>query len=162
MKIVVALRSWPHVHYYRSMLFSLVQRGHVLHFLFDPRLSALDVRDAFEEFIKEAPKTTWEYMRIRPALSAYGVTALRELRSYGRYLVMSGQSDYYRRRWKKYLPFLFRFALLIPGVHTVLKMPIVSTFFEKIENVLMPPASVYKHLALLKADLLIAAPMNMR
>ena len=161
MKIVFALRSWANVHYYHSLISALMARGHAVHLLFDAHWSANDPRDALDTLLAEHPEVSWEHLRLR-GVSRPWANAARELRSYRRYLVVKGQSDYYRRRWRRYLPLFLKALVCVPGVNAVLASALVGKFFKWFEQGLSPVQEVVTNLRELQPDVVIAAPANLR
>lgn len=169
--IAVALRAAEQFHYVRSIITALAARGHRITVLYDPAWS----KDAegvtrLEAFLASFPRAA-----SRPARSPKGtlhrlVGMSRELLSYRRYLVVPGQSGYYKERWRRVvLPIkrgrasrLLDRALASGPMTALLKTSGCSRLLAWVESRVRPDRRIMDDLLRLKPDALVATPVNMR
>ncbi len=167
MHVLFVVRSYVHFGYYGSVLDALMRRGHQCTLLFDEKTSKKnDIRGtnrAFKTFLQGYPHVKYERMLYRSGKGAKLTHDLRELRTYVSNLNRTEQSEYYRKRWAKYLPTDLRNALQrFPMLNHVLALPFVQPFLEKYEEKLQPDPEILKWLQDNKPDIVVATPANMQ
>lgn len=165
MIILFVIRSTRTFHYHRSIIATLLKRGHTVRVLFDyewskTKVGALDVVDAFK---KEFPQFEYGWALQRNDWWKKILFPAREIRSYRRYLLVRGQSEYYKERWMKYIP--YKLKLLIrwfPFLNAILRLSIIGTLLEWVEKTIPADKEISAFLTEYRPDVLVASPVNLR
>lgn len=165
MNILFVIRSTRTFHYHKSIIQGLLDRGHTVRALFDYEWSKTKVGSAelIEEFRKKHPAFQFGWASWRNDLWRHLLFPAREILSYRRYLVVPGQSLYYRDRWRRYIPLWLRlFAKYIPGTISFLRTRIIGSFLRWLERIIPPDAGILRELQKEKPDVVVVSPGNLR
>ena len=163
MKILIVMRSVNHFLYYRSIVGALASRGHSIDVLFDKGWSAGYNEEPVQAFIEEHPNVQRDWSLRRVGLWRSILFPLRELRTYRRFLLVPGQSTYYRDRWPNYMPwFLRQMVKRFPGAKAFLKTAFCGRMLSAIENGASLASNIVRDIKNRKPDVVIVLPLNMR
>ena len=163
MKVLFVIRSIEYIHYYRSIIETLCERGHTVELLFDKGWSREANHEPLNDMCTTYPNLSWGWSLRRKGLWRPILFTLRELRSYRRYLLIEGQSDYYRDRWLRYVPFLLRVMLkYVPGTNALLRASLAGKFLQWIEQITPPAHNVLQDVKQRAPDIVLVTPLNQR
>lgn len=165
MHILFVIRSTRTFHYHRSIIESLIKRGHTVRALFDyewskTKVGALDIVEAFK---KEFPRFEYGWALQRNDWWKRILFPAREIRSYRRYLLVRGQSEYYKERWMKYIPYKLKLLICwFPFLDALIRTRAVGALLAWIEQAAPGDAWIKQFLQAEKPDGVVASPVNAR
>ncbi|MDZ4296059.1 MAG: hypothetical protein U1A16_01675 [Patescibacteria group bacterium] len=160
--ILFVIRSVDQLRYYQSIIEALLRRGYRVRALFDKRWSRDSTTEALEEMKRLGRSFDYGWATPRTDRWRSLLFYLRELRSCRRYLLVSGQSAYYRERWFSYLPRTLRILLKTSLLRSLLKSSLCGTALRFAEHFIPPDERIR---AELKEDIpavVATGPVNMR
>ena len=163
MKVVFVMRTSAHLRYHKSIIESLIERGHCVVMLYDPRFSE---QKNIEKALSFSQTSGCE---LAPAVVPRGVRYwilkhTRDLLSYRRYLINEAIEHLvpFRQDWKSHLPFLDRVWVKIPGGTQLLKTPWFAAMLGWLERVFPADSRIMRDIKRYNPDVLVASPVNMR
>ena len=163
MKVLFVIRSVNLFHYYKSIITALAKRGHVVEMLFDEKWSTAHSIEPVKEFIARYPACTYGWSLRRHGWLKPCIFQVRELRSYRRFLIVPGQSTYYRDRWPNHMPWLWRQTLKrVPGAKAILKTKLCGRFLAFIEDSVRPDPRIVEDIRKHAPDIAVVTPLNLR
>lgn len=166
MNILYVMRSAAHFHYQSSTIKSLCKWGHEVTALFDELWSKDVINQAISDFQTETKNFKYDWLLRRSDRWRTPVFHLREVINYARYIGFKGQSFFYLKRWRGYLPAwlrgLLRFRLTRKIIHSVLVSKRVKRGLSLLEGRVPPDPNILRWLAETKPDVVVASPVNMR
>ena len=165
MKVLFVIRSTRTFHYHRSIIASLLRRGHSVHALFDYEWSRTKIgaQDIIEKFCSEYPDFKYSWAISRRDLWSKILFPLRELRSFRSYLNRPEQSLYYKERSRRYLSWKLRFLTLhFPVLEFFLKMGLSERLLGWVENMTPPDRKIVQDIRRIAPQVVLASPVNLR
>ncbi len=162
MRVLFVLRSTEHLPYHASTVRSLCAHGHVVTLLFSQRWSETSPSDAVNTCLGNVYDLRPGWTLSREGAWRGPVFSLRELRSYVSYVRRKGQSDYYRRRWQRYLPGLMSHSVDLPGASFIIGQRPTEAVLRRFEELVPPDRRITASLRETRPDVLVASPVNMR
>ena len=161
-------RSVYHFSYYESILSSLIDEYDVnLKILFDkqwsqnqPQESLNTFDNKYNKFLKNNISIGW--FERRKDIFRNFVFVLRELTTFSSYLSRKDQSYFYSRRWRSYLPNIWREITRYNFVRKIIGSKLVFFLLKQIENFIPTSKNIDNFLKNLSPDIIIVSPANMR
>lgn len=155
-RILFIIRSTEHLSYYQSIINSLLKRGCFVKVLFNKNWST------DQKFEQRSKNVEFGWSLIRQGALRPLIFLTREIRSYRRYLLVKGQSDYYKKRWQGYLPFIIQLLTKLNLVNDFIKTKLFGFILEQIEMLTPSDKSILKNVLEFNSSVVIAGPANMR
>lgn len=159
--ILFAIREAELFHY-KHILTELALRGHRVRVVYDTKWT-----DELE--LEKLKQCTAEYANVeyRPALRRKGfgrivLFYLREILNYRRYLLVPGQSLFYRERWKGYLPATVRRIVSYQLAEHLLKSSATGLIGRMIERMISPSRNVRRDIMSFAPQVIFASPLTLR
>ncbi len=167
MRILFVFRSINLISYYRSIVEELCGRGHEVKVFFDKKWSKRDRFGAAEvlaEMKENNARFDYELVESSRGFSRHILSPLREIRNYRRYLIVGGQSDFYRRDWINFLPRRARPFLLKKNsfANRIIKNRVAGFMLGLVENIGPADSQIKTKLTTLKPNAVVVSPANMR
>ena len=167
MKILFVFRSINLISYYRSIIEELCRRGHEVDVFFDKKWSKKDRFGAAEvlaEMKKSNTKFDYELVESSRGFSRHILAPLREVRNYRRYLIVGGQSDFYRRDWINFLPKKLRPLLANKNslANKIVKSSLIGAILRIAENATPADSKIREKIRKYQPDAVVVSPANMR
>ena len=165
MKVLFVIRSTSHFHYVQSVLEALFRRGHDVEALFEKTKEKWikgEYTLPIEEFKTRFPSFIYGQAFSRSDHWRHVVMPARVLLNYRRYLFAKNQSDYFRERNVKYLPFILRLFLKFPGAHFLMRSDIVAKLLNVVEENAGVDPTIFQQVKNSKADIVLATLGGMR
>ena len=161
-------RSVYHFSYYESILSSLIDEYDVnLKILFDkqwsqnqPQESLNSFDNKYNKFLKNNISIGW--FERRKDIFRNFVFVLRELTTFSSYISRKDQSYFYSRRWRSYLPNIWREITRYNFVRKIIGSKLVFFLLKQIENFIPTSKNIDNFLKNLSPDIIIVSPANMR
>lgn len=161
-KILYALRSKYHFHYFSTTIRRLCEEGHDVTVVFDSAWSEGKDDKAAEAAQKQYPNLAYGTLIRRKGPLRPFVFLLREILNYARYLRPEGQSVFYRDRWGGYLPALVRPIIQSAPARFVLSFRRFQDFLAACQRAVPTDPAIRRWLAEFHPDVLVVSPGNMR
>lgn len=159
-KILFVLRSYGHLPTFRRTIQILAKRGHTVFVLFHKDLTS----EPLEEI--RALENTLAHVHYDWTMpSARGGTLVfhsRELFTYRKHLLISGDNQFYAERWKKYIHPKLQYIFSWRIARIVLKMKFAGLVLKAIERFTPPQKNVIRHINSINPDVILATPVNQR
>lgn len=153
--ILFVIRSTDLLFYYQSIVNAIDDRGHKLILLFDSECSKRKLESLKlpnEVTVGWAPRDRRKLRKI--------IYYLRDLVHYRRYLIVKGQSKFYRDRWLRNALRPFKPFIYISLVQKVLtSLPIVN-FIQTLERKLPTEQAIRDAIGEIKPDVVVCSPAN--
>lgn len=163
MKILFIIRSINYFHYYRSIVEALCKRGCTVELLFDEGWSSGANLEPLHKALSEYPTLSWDWSVRRRGVWKQILFVARELRSYRRYLTVTGQSTFYRDRWLHYLPRFIRIIIkYVPGMRALVGTAAVESLLAAMEKVTGPTPAVVRDVRTRAPHVIVVTPLNQR
>lgn len=120
--------------------------------------------EILEELKKNYRKFDYSLVGSSRGFLRHILVPFRELRNYRRYLVVGGQSDFYRRDWIGFLPKKIRPALQKKNsiANYIIKSSAIGFLFRLAENFSPADSMIRAHIEKIKPDIVVVSPANMR
>jgi len=161
LRILFALRD-AEVFHYKHILLTLAKRGHRIRIVYDKRWSNAHALEKLQDCLKEFPRIEYGVAKTRTGISRDILFHVRELLSFRRYVVVRGQSSYYRDRWFGYLPKTAQRIFARPWMESLLSMRMTGFFLKSIESVIPPVRRIMADIREFNPDVLFASPVTLR
>lgn len=160
LKVIYATRSAGHYPYVKPLADPLAERGHEVHVLFHPdMIKGYKSPESMRRLVTHERQTPG-LIELRPAVSRYRMNSLRNIRTYASYMTRQGQSPYYTRRWKQYIPQPWRAMVDLPPMRTYLQRQSTQQRLAEREANTPPCPAVVEQIKQIGPDLIIASPLN--
>jgi hypothetical protein len=156
------IKSFTHFSYISSIVQSLDSSGHQIQLLFDPIWSKTSSDQVVRQFIDRTDNVDMDWSIQRTDNWRRWIFFSRELRSYISYTKRRDQSNYYLKRWNKYLPPGIRKLVYLPPVRFFLSRTPVHKLLAAIETHVPPDQKIKDDLLSRKPDVVVVTPMNQR
>jgi hypothetical protein len=177
LSVVYVLLGLAHFPYHESVISALCRAGIEVHLVLLKRGSAkreegdeeagrsavAELLQMFQEFIAahgrmlKTPQLAKAESRV-PELSR----AIRFLRSYASYVRRCPPDNYYRRRWRGYMPGVLQRIVDNPFVLRAIQAPVAERLLGLADRLYPPPRAVLARLRSLAPDMVFVSPGNMR
>lgn len=162
LSIVFVIRAAEHFSRYRSIIEPLLLRGHRLTALFDREWSSARDLVKVDAFGERYSNFRHDWLLNRFDAWRIPLFFARSLLTYRRYLVVSGQSDFFRRRWHAYLPAWLRVPLTAPPLRALLTTEAAGRVLRALEARAPADSHIVSQLRILKPDVLVSAIVGIR
>lgn len=164
MKVLFIVRSTQLFHHYRSLVKELSMRGHHVTLLFDEEWSRGYSSEPIEEYKKcHNLNFVWGWSLRRTGYWRKIIFLTRELRTYRRFLLVKGQSAYYKERWPKYFPHLVRGVVkYLPGFDKFLCSVFIGRLLALLESRTLPDSKIIRDVMHYSPDVVVVAPLTSR
>lgn len=156
MRILFVIRAVEHYYYFKSIVDALFERNHHIRVLFDKNFS----QKVLEE-IKEVRRAqceyswgVWDQSRWRRIFYIAG-----DILSWKRYFNIKEQSDFYRDRWQKFIP--FGFLINLPFLRILLINDFVIFFLKLLVKLTPADREIVKDVQKFAPHVVVASPANM-
>lgn len=162
MRILFVIRTGDIFPYFRSIVVSLIEKGHTVRYLSDLKWTKADeAEEILGRFRAEHERFEYGYAVNRDDRWRKILFHTRELLGYRMYLV-STQSPFYERRWLTYLPKtfqrLFRYRLL----RALWRTALVGWFLRGFERIAPADKGVMSDIASFAPDVVVCNPTHAR
>lgn len=159
MRIVYIIRSTKLLEYHTSVLENLIDnRTNKIYLGFDRKWS--DEEPHVGNLQAGRFETFW--IKHRKGFFRFFIFPLRELCTVIHYFSHPEQSDYYKKRWEKYLPFGLRVLVRIRLFQKFILHRKIKSIIERIEKRVPPSQVIMTHLQELHPDIVVISPGNLR
>ena len=146
----------------KTVLVHLCKKGHKVELLYDEKLSKDWPDDVLKGLLAKTEGLSAGYSLCRKDPWEKILFASRELLSYHSYLNRQKQDEFYRKRWERYIPHLFRIVLSRFSIaRKILSWKIFRKIFEEIEHLSPPSSEIIESLEKKPPDVVLASPINM-
>lgn len=156
LRIIFVIRSAEHFSRYASIIDSLLTRGHRVTALFDKEWSREADLLKLAQFKKNEPHFHYQWLINRADAWSGLLFVARSLLTYRRFLTVKGQSAFFKRRWKSYLPFWLRLTVSLPLAVTVLKAEPAGKFLLSLESYIPADKKIVSQIKDYRPDVLIS------
>lgn len=161
LKILFALRDAEPFHY-KHIFLALARRGHHIRVVYDDKWTGEENLEGLRACTKEYAGIEYAVARQRKGITRTVLFFLRELLSFRRYVMVQGQSSYYKDRWRGYLPRRVQNILSLPGAEWLIGTSVAGIVLESIEKVIPPVPEIQEHIRAYDPDVIFASPLNLR
>lgn len=161
LKILFAISATNQLTHYISIIEALIKKGYFLYILFD-KYWTLKADIVSIKKLRSSPQIKIGWIKRRSGLSRKILFTSREILSYRRYLLFTGQSEFYLNRAKKNLPGFFRFLSNSKTFNSLLMLPITKSLLKLPELLIPPDQKIISAVKKQSPDVIIAGPANMR
>ncbi|MBI4698081.1 MAG: putative sugar O-methyltransferase [Nitrospirae bacterium] len=161
MKILFVGRSVYHFTYYESIIRHLHNNGNKVKLIFDKEWSKDQPDHALKRFLEETGVFCGWALRRNDKWRKY-IFASRELLSFSNYVTREGQSEFYLRRWQKYLSPILRKMSENNLIKRLFGSRLVQLLLINFEKLVPPCSEIVDFLKKKKPDVIVASPVNMR
>ena len=165
MRILFATQFAAHFHYFKSIIRSLLKRGHTVRLVVieHEKYNKEQYLEAIEEFKKEFPNFECVPAKMRENnFSAKILFLARDLANYRRYFFVKNQSAFYSERLIRFFPLGTRSFFGSSLGIWLIKRKMVGRLLDYIENSSEPSKEILEDIKNFKPDVLLASPVNMR
>ena len=161
MRILFVLRSEGFFPYHQTTVDHLIARGHHVTLQFTNNVGPPDDR-GLREWLTRGPKVTVEQAtRRRPGLWRRVLFTTREMRSYASYCRRGADVEFYRNRWRRYLPeWLGRLVERSPLAEAVFRATLTEKVLTAVERHAPPSPDIVAALRRGQYDCVLASPAN--
>lgn len=163
-KILFVLRSAEYLHYFFSLVQSLLDRGYEMRILAEKKWTADSSLAAFEALKKQYPMLSYGWAESRLGFWQKVLFHTRELLSFRRYLIVKehAQSRYYRDRYLGYLPRRIQAALTYGWVRRFLASRLCRWALKMAERIAPAAPGIIRDLRSFSPVAVIASPVDLR
>jgi len=162
LKILFIIRAAEHFSRYDSIVQSLCLRGHRLVMLFDKEWTRDNDIKKLENFKKEFPNLDYYWLINRKDWRGSILFIARSLLTYRLYLTVIGQSNFFRDRWPRYMPFWLRIPVSFPFATSILKTKFVNQILRRIEEIIPPDKKILHQIQEYNPDVLVSPVVGIR
>jgi len=159
-KILFVLRSYGHLPTFRRSIQILAQRGHTVFVLIYKNLtneSLEEIRALEKQF--DNVRYDWTVPSARGGTLVFH---LRELSTYRKHLLTSGDHQFYALRWKKYIHPKLQYIFTWKLARASLKTKFAGWILKTIEHLTPPQEDVIRHINTIRPDVILVTPVNQR
>jgi len=160
LKILFVLRSYGHLPTFRRSIQILAQRGHTVFILLYKNLTAESLEE-IRALEKRFDNVHYDWT-VPSARGGTIVFHVRELFTYRKHLLTSGDHQFYALRWKKYIHPKLQYICAWRIARVVLKMKLAGWILKTVERLTPPQEDVIHHITAIRPDVILATPVNQR
>lgn len=164
-RVLFVGRAAAHFSYYETMLAALMERGADVELAIDRgwsgKLETPLAHAPIADFVRGHPALKVGWLTRRADAWRNPIFALRELRAYRSYLVRPEKTDFYVRRWERYLPAKLGGFKRQP-LNGVLRASLGEAALKLAEATAPCDRGIVDFIASRRPDVLIVSPMNAR
>lgn len=161
-KILFVIRATGHFSYVQTIIESLAKKGFEVTATIDKGWSKGVRVESVKSSARKFKNFKFEWSPRREDFFRHILMPARELRSYRRYLIVKGQSDYYLNRYRKYLPFGTRKLTTYNFINRLIVSRAVGFILEMIESHISADKKIVAYIKKINPDAVIVTPVNMR
>jgi len=162
LNILFIIRSASQFHYYSSIVKSLLNRGHKVRTLFDKSWTDEAMLSVVDEFKRNELNFEYGWAVRRKDKCRNILFYSREMLGYRKYLLIKGQSEFYKERWNSYLPKSVRKTLRSNFARFIVKTAPFGWILRGVEKALPPSKQIINDIKKFNPDVILAAPVNLR
>ncbi len=159
--ILFVLRDAEPFHY-KHILLALTRRGHRIRVVYDEKWTGEENLLGLKACTREYTEIKYEAARQRIGITRTVLFYVRELLSFRRYVIVEGQSSYYKDRWRGYLPKTMQKILSLPGAEWLLGTSLVGILLASVEKIIPPVCAIRDHIRVYNPDVIFASPLDLR
>jgi hypothetical protein len=162
MNILFVMRTAGYFPYHQTTIEHLLERGHHVTLLFDHDSGPIDERGYHEWAAAGHPVTVGKALQ-RRGFWRHLLFATREARSYASYCRRGPEVEFYRDRWRQYLPpWLQRWSRDNRLVRALFRIPFTERLLGTVEAAAPASPQIVAALRRDQRDCVVASPVNLR
>ncbi len=162
MRVLYVLRSATYFSYHEPVIRHLCRNGQRVEALLAPEIGERYSGAAMQACLADVKGLTIGRLIPRNDRWRWFLFSSRELLSYSSYLNRKDQSEFYLKRWQRYLPSRIRRVVSrSKPVNSLLAVGLTQSFLRTFERLVPPDTSITRWLQENRPDVVVVSPTNM-